>query len=167
MRDESRFCEAIDSPVVSGPRSKFNCCFDNLKPKPNDSEPKFLVNHTVAIALTLWLAGALCSAQEAASSLGPAKAPAVLQPGLLSPESIKTPAPRFVPDDPFLTNLLMKPRLQYGGFVTEASRKNSNSFSRLFHWREPGGFETASKNFSGDTSGGRSKGWVLFSIGFP
>ena len=150
-----------------GPVARLNCCFDNLEPKPNDSNPQFLVKHTVAITLALWLAGALCSAQEAASSSGSANTTAVLQPGLLSPESIKTPAPRFVPDDPFLTNLLMKPRLQYGGFVTEASRKNSNSFGRLFHWREPGGFESASKNFSGDTSGGRSKGWVLFSIGFP
>gem|GEM_PF-2469880 len=88
-----------------------------------------------------------------------------------SPVVIQAPQPLksvlIVPSDPFLTNLLMKPRIQYGGFAVDASRKGSNSFSRLFHWKEAGGFSTVSKNYSGDTSAGRSRGFILFSAGFP
>ena len=75
--------------------------------------------------------------------------------------------PRIVPVDPFLTNLLMKPKIQYGGFAVEASRKGSNSFSRLFHWKEPGGFSVVSKNYAGDTSSGQARGFVVFSARFP
>ena len=88
-----------------------------------------------------------------------------------SPVVIEAPQPVkpifMVPSDPFLTNLLMKPKIQYGGFAVDASRRGSNSFSRLFHWKEAGGFSVVSKNYSGDTGAGRSRGFILFSAGFP
>ncbi len=90
--------------------------------------------------------------------------PLKLSPGLSAPTQTK---PRIVPADPFLTNLLMRPMIHYGGLGFEATRHPASTFGRLFRWNEEGGFRVVSKNYSSDTSSGSSRGFSFFRADFP
>ncbi len=74
---------------------------------------------------------------------------------------------RIVPTDPFLTNLLQRPKMIYGGLGVELARNPTAAVGQLFHWREEGGFGIVSRNYSPVKFPTDSGGFALFRLNFP